>query len=172
MKRSVMVILVLVLALSLAGPAPAATPKIKSQQCLNIAGGWSTLSMAIKPFGVVKKASGNVKFYAIHGEFTNFLAGTSTPVTGTGHMNGTKFHFSVTGSVWDPSATDTLVYTMMAEWDLANTAAQTINFRLLYNSGDTSFNHTFTVMPNCKADNITYSPEFPANIHPDTGLEK
>ena len=72
--------------------------------------------MAIKMSGTVKKASGPVKFYGINGEFNN-VGFFTTPVVGSGHMNGNIFHFSASGNGFFPGFGN-LVYCMEAEWDL------------------------------------------------------
>jgi len=174
MKRLVMILLVLVLSLSLAGVAPAATPKIKSQECLDVATGFATVSMGIKAGVTIKKASGKVKFYAINGEFTNHLGGFSAPLVGTGHMTGTVFHFSATCTGLWPGTAFVITYSMEAEWDLANTAAQTIHFRILRDAGfggDESFDQPFLVA-NCNTDNLAYLEPPSGDVDPATGLAR
>jgi hypothetical protein len=168
MRRAIIFTMILVLAL--AGAALAAGPKVPKTVCLQIAGpGGFILSMAIKTAGTVKKGSGPVKFYSINGEFNN-VGVVSTPVVGTGHMNGNIFHFSASGTGF-LSGSGNLVYCMEAEWDLTNTAPQTMHFRILRDGGDSSFDHTFIVGV-CDADIIPYGAYDDTDKDPLTRMAK
>jgi hypothetical protein len=164
MRRAIIISMILVLAL--VGAALAAGPKVPKAVCLSIASGNAILSMAIKMSGTVKKASGPVKFYSINGEL-NVVGFVSTPVVGTGHLNGTKFHFSASGTAAHATYGN-LVYCMEAEWDLASTAPQTMHFRILEDSEDHSFDNTFVVQP-CDVDTIPYNA---TDKDPLTGMAK
>jgi hypothetical protein len=164
MRRAI--ILGMILVLALAGAALAAGPKVPKAVCLQIAGpSGFILSMIIKTSGTVKKASGPVKFYSINGEFNN-VGVVSTPVVGTGHLNGNIFHFSASGTGFYSGSS--VVYCMEAEWDLTNTAAQTIHFRVLRDAVNSSFDNTFVVQP-CDVDTIPYNA---TDKDPLTGMAK
>jgi len=97
MKRAILVALITIgcLVWTVSSHAQAQAPK---QLCLQIGMLDTKILMVIKPFGSpVSLSSGKVKFYAIHGEATdndNF----APPLSGTGHMLGDIFHFSLVGS--------------------------------------------------------------------------
>ncbi len=99
MKKILIGLTALSLVLFLAAGATAKAPAPPKNLCLQLGGGFDYVkfSLVLKMAGTINTASGPVKFYTISGEMTNGST-QSVPVTGTGHMNGTKFHFSLTGS--------------------------------------------------------------------------
>ncbi len=98
MKKMPAIMLVFLVSLSLAGVAMAGPGvKLAPVSCWNM-GGFKTI-LSIKPFsGNIAISGGTIKFYAIHGEVSN--GSFTAPVTGTGHMEGDVFHFSLTGTSW------------------------------------------------------------------------
>jgi hypothetical protein len=164
MKRVLIGLMVLILALSLAGAALAAGPP--KAACLTIGAGWGTLSMVTKKAGNVTKASGKVTLYNINAEFVLHGLGFSFPMVGTGHLVGTTFHFNVSGGGF-AGANGNIIYSIGAQWDTANPAAQTSRFRLLFDAGDTGFDAPFAAI-DCAADNIPYDA---TGLDPLTGLK-
>jgi len=119
MKKLLLVTLFLILSVSLVEVAMA-TSKPPAKLCLH----WSPQNfysvLSIKSFGgnVTIFGEEKIKYYAIHGEATN-QGSFSAPVSGTGHMDGDIFHFSLTGSAeW----TDGRVWSYHIEgfWNVVN----------------------------------------------------
>ncbi len=74
-----------------------------------------TMVLVTKATGAIAPlASGDTKFYSVHGEILGLI---SAPCTGTGHMNGEIFHFSVK-CVFDNSSDLSAVFFFEARWDV------------------------------------------------------
>jgi hypothetical protein len=109
MKKTLIGLTALALVLFLAAGATAKAPAPPKNLCLQLGGGFEFVkfSLVVKLAGTINTASGPVKFYTISGE--HFYSDTdSAPITGTGHMKGTKFHFTLTGSYKYGSVISTL----------------------------------------------------------------
>jgi len=110
MKKILIALTALSLVLFLAAGAAAKAPAPPKNLCLQLSAiTYVKFSLVVKLAGTINTASGPVKFYTISGEHFWPLGGTnhSVPVTGTGHMNGTKFHFTLTGSYKNSSIIST-----------------------------------------------------------------
>ena len=98
MKKILIGLTALSLVLFLAAGAAAKKPAPPKNLCLQFTTlDYVKFSLVVKMAGTINTASGPVKFYTISGEHF-WSAVSSVPITGTGHMNGTKFHFTLTGS--------------------------------------------------------------------------
>jgi hypothetical protein len=102
MKKTLIGLTALALVLLGAAGAVAKKPAPPKNLCLQLASplDYVKFSLALKMAGTINTLSGPVKFYTISGEHFWTEGGTtySVPVTGTGHVNGTKLHFTLTGS--------------------------------------------------------------------------
>ena len=117
MEKLISIMLVFVVSLALAGVAMAAKPAPAAVSCWDWSNGFKTV-LSIKPWsGNIAISGGTIKFYAIHGEVSNGSS-LSAPVSGTGHMEGNIFHFSLTGT----SLVSGRVWTYEFEgfWDVVN----------------------------------------------------
>ncbi len=112
--------LLLVTVILLQGSAMAA-PKPPKVLCINWTYLTSTMNMVLvtKAAGAIAPlASGNTKFYSVHGEWSNpTVASASAPCTGAGHMNGDIFHFAV-NCVYDNGTDTTATYFFEARWNV------------------------------------------------------
>jgi hypothetical protein len=117
MKRAILVLMVLTLALCLASAALAAsTANPPKTVCFALTNQGGILNMINKNMGTIKTSTGPVKFYAIHGEWVVSPA-FSVPITGTGHVTGTTYHFNLTGTERGP--TELFTYVIEGKFDLA-----------------------------------------------------
>jgi hypothetical protein len=113
MKRFSLILLAITLSLTATAQGASTTTPPKSV-CLT--DGNYIYPLTIKPSGTVKMSDGRVKFYNINGEY--FFPGiASFPVTGSGHVKGTVFHFSLTGNSYVSGAYWTAL--LEGSWDLA-----------------------------------------------------
>jgi hypothetical protein len=99
MKRWLIVLMAVVLSLCLVGSALAkGVPKTLSYS-FNVGAEQSLL--LIKSVGTIKTAGGTIKYYSISGTHFNHKGSggnlISFPVTGSGYLLGTLFHFTYTG---------------------------------------------------------------------------
>ncbi len=97
MKKILLITLVLVISLSLTGAAMARArgPKVAPLTCLSWTMGSFKTVLSIKPWsGNIAVFGEKIKYYAIHGELSNGFD-FSAPLTGTGHLDGNIFHFSL-----------------------------------------------------------------------------
>ncbi len=116
MKKHLLVTLIFVVSLSLAGVAMAgsAAKQPPTVSCWD----WGVFRtvLSIKPFsGNIAISEGTTKFYAIHGELSNGSS-FSAPVSGTGHMTGNIFHFSLTGTGQDGNTGRIWTYQILGFW--------------------------------------------------------
>jgi hypothetical protein len=135
MKRTFLILMALVLSLALASTALAAsTTNPPKTLCFACNGTFLKLSLVTKTAGTVQTTDGKVKFYALHGEASGNNG--SFPLSGTGHVQGGIFHFSVSGSM---KYTDDVLYNLLLEgkWDLA-TGTGTYMFYSVQSDGTSS----------------------------------
>lgn len=118
MKKLISTMLVFVVSFSLAGVAMAG-PAVKPApvSCWDWSPRGFKTVLSIKPWsGNIAISGGTIKFYAIHGEVSD--GSYSAPVSGTGHMEGNIFHFSLTGtSLWSGRV---WTYEFEGFWDAVN----------------------------------------------------
>ena len=121
MKKLISIMLVFVVSLSLAGVAMAAKPAPAAVSCWDWSNGFKTV-LSIKSWsGNIAISGGTIKFYAIHGEVSDGSS-YSAPVSGTGHMVGNIFHFSLTGTSMKEGRVWT--YELSGFWDVVNQNGQ------------------------------------------------
>jgi hypothetical protein len=98
MKRWLIPLAAVALGFALAGGAPAATapPKTLCLQFTSIP--IFKISLVVKAAGTINTQAGLVKYYTLAGEYFQVNSIVSIPITGTGHVKGTKFHFSLVGT--------------------------------------------------------------------------
>jgi hypothetical protein len=133
MKRYLIPLAVAALGLVMAGGAPAATapPKNLCLQFTNLT--IFKISLVVKLVGTINTSAGPVKFYALNGGFyiTSINSSFSIPVSGTGHVNGTKFQFSLVGTM--PTGTEAQTFNGGSkDYDLV-TQSGTLLFQYLIN---------------------------------------
>ncbi len=133
MKRVMILAIVLAMVLCLAGTALAAEPKPPTQLCLKMHQWGDNFVLLNKSMGTVKTSEGPVKFYAIHGE--QYWPGYSLAVSGTGHVKGGVYHFSVSGSYLSGGTEYTYLTEM--KWNLT-TLTGTYSTRLMRSDGTSS----------------------------------
>jgi hypothetical protein len=101
MKRWLIVLMVAVFSLCLVGAALAAGFKVPRTLCYSFDGGTEQSLLYIKSAGVIKTATGAIKYYTITGTHFNTGATKSFPVTGSAYvltMAGvSSLHFTYTG---------------------------------------------------------------------------
>ena len=140
MKRTCLILLAMVLSLSFTTFALAASTTVPPK-AICMTDGIYTYVLVTKLAGTVKTSQGTVKFYNINGE--HYANDASIPITGTGHVKGTKFHFSCTGSTYWASGSGNY-WTALLEgfWDLADTTnpVGTITWRQMTETG-------YTILP-------------------------
>jgi hypothetical protein len=99
MKRWLMVLMAVVLSLCLVGPALAVG--VPKTLCYSFSGGSELSMLLIKSTGNIKTGGGTIKYYSISGTHFNHRGSGSAlvsfPVTGSGYLLGTVFHFTYTG---------------------------------------------------------------------------
>jgi hypothetical protein len=99
MKRWLMVLMAAVLSLCVVGSALAAG--VPKTLCYSFNGGAEQSLLLIKSAGSIKTAGGTIKYYSISGTHFNHKGSGGTlrsfPVTGSGYLLGTLFHFTYTG---------------------------------------------------------------------------
>lgn len=154
MKRFSLILLAIALPLSLAVTALAAkTTAPPKSACLT--DGNYLYPLTIKAAGTVNMADGRVKFYNINGEY--FLPSiASFPVTGSGHVKGTMFHFSLTGNSYVSGS----YYTVMLEgsWDLAQPSnpVGTVHVRQISNYGSFDPSTYSLSLTDCSTQTLPY----------------
>lgn len=159
MKKVFLAILLVFVAFFFTGAAMASDPvaKVPKSMCLNVPATDVVFSIATKAGGSMK-ISGNqkIKFYDIQGNY--FDGVTSTPIDGSGYMNGNIFHFSFRGLLY--TAPDALSISGDAYF---NISAQTgsINILLRTDAGVGERIWTVEAVP-CSSVTIPYSePQVP-----------
>jgi len=157
MKKILIITAVLALSLCLAAGAPAASGPPKNL-CLDFVSDptWH-ISLVVKLTGTTQTSLGPVKFYTLSGEMKGGTA-ISVPVTGTGHMNGTKFHLSLTGACLPPGWTTIVTYDLsLTDYDFLT--GGDMLFRLT-NNATVLGTATYTMAPgDCKATVLPYNAE-------------
>jgi hypothetical protein len=156
MKRTLLILLSLALSLTFTTHALTANNSVPPKSvCLIDSLGYN-YSLTIKLAGKVKMADGPVKFYNISGAV--FYDTVSRPITGTGYVKGTQFHFSITGNNYvEPSPAVNVLYTLFVEgyWDLADKTNPVGNvyLREISNYTDNVWSATLSLM-DCSTEAI------------------
>jgi hypothetical protein len=161
MKKLILVVLVFVFSVSSVGVAMAAS-RPPTKICLDWSPDILFTVLSIKSFGGNITISGEkIKFYAIHGEASN-QSDFSVPVSGTGHMDGDIFHFSLTGSgLW----VDGRLWSLLCEgfWNVLNQTGTGSYQLVVRNSGTGTadiggYNFSITLgLSDCSTTVIPYS---------------
>jgi hypothetical protein len=165
MKKLLLAILVFIFSVSSVGVGMAAVSRPPTVICLKWSSSPFTAVLSIKSFGGNVAISGGkkIKFYAIHGEATNG-ADFSAPVSGSGHMDGDIFHFSLTGSsLWIDGRQWS--YHFEGSWNVVNNTG-TGSYQGIVKDTDTErvlisdYLAAVTLQPrNCSATIIPYSTD-------------
>lgn len=154
MKRTLLILLAMVLlSLSFTTFALAASKTVPpASVCMT--DGQYIYAFVTKLMGTASLSKVPVKFYSINGEF--YLSTASCPFTGTGHVKGTEFHFSFTGSTyWEG-----YLYTAFGEgfWDLADTTnpVGTVTWRQITNGGLNAIENYSLSLTSCSTVVLPY----------------
>jgi len=136
MRKILLMILVFVVSLSLSGVATAAALKPPANICLDTGAGL-IYSLVVKPGSAIKMQDGTQKFYSIQGALLTPSAALFGAAVGSGYMEGSVFHFTLTGT-WNLSGT---AHWMQGEgyWDVVSHTGT------MYAYFTTSGNWTFTL---------------------------
>jgi hypothetical protein len=164
MKKTLIITAVLALSLCLAAAAPAASGPLKNL-CLDFVDypGWR-ISLVVKLTGTTQTSLGPVKYYTLSGEMGDG-GNYAYPVTGTGHMNGTKFHFSLTGSC-QPSGSLTINTYDLSVTDYNFLTGGDMLLRLTENASVGTSGIYAMVPGDCKASVFPFDAEAAAALGP------
>lgn len=154
MKKVFLAVLVFALSLSFTTFALAASTTVPPKSvCMTDS--LYTYAFVIKLAGPVKLSGVSTKFYNINGEM--YLDGWSPPLTGSGHVKGTVFHFSATGSTYWAGG----FWTILAEafWDLADTTnpVGTVIWRQITDTGTNIVQSRTLSLTDCSTVVLPYS---------------
>jgi len=112
------IMLVSVVFLSLAGVAIAASPKPPASICFKAMQDQAAYyyALLIKPMGTIRIFDGPKKIYSVQGDYSNEVSGSTSAVSGSGHMDGSIFHFSLNGPyTWEETPA---FFNADAYWDV------------------------------------------------------
>ena len=154
MKRTCLILLAMVLSLSFTTFALAASTTVPPKYVRLTDDHGNTYVFLIKLAGSVKLSGVSTKFYNINGEF--YLDTFSCPLTGSGHVKGTEFHFATVGnSEWGGA-----FWTNLLEgfWDLADTTnpVGTVTWRRINESGTNIVSAGTLSLTDCSALDLPY----------------
>ncbi len=153
MKKVFLAVLVFALYLSFTTFALAASTTVPPKAICMTDGSY-TYVFFIKLAGPVKLSGVSTKFYNVNGEF--YLGTFSSPLTGTGHVKGTEFHFSTVGnSEW---AGDFWTILVESFWDLADTTnpVGTVTMRQINETGTNTVDSLSLSLTDCSTVVLPY----------------